>query len=109
MNTQIHSDQTFMARNTNQLLHLYSNDAPTSIKNFKTLSYEGDAGWTASIATNEQSGTVSTWKKREGLYFNYIMGDATTLANIDTSDFSVQGIGNVLSHDAARHYNFYQW
>ena len=77
------------------------NDAPTSIKNFKTLSYEGDAGWTASIATNEQSGTVSTWKKREGLYFNYIMGDATTLANIDTSDFSVQGIGNVLSHDVA--------
>jgi hypothetical protein len=71
------------------------NDAPTSIKNFKTLSYEGDAGWTASIATNEQSGTVSTWKKREGLYFNYIMGDATTLANIDTSDFSVQGIGQV--------------
>ena len=77
------------------------NDAPTSIKNFKTLSYEGDAGWTASITTNEQSGTVSTWKKREGIYFNYIMGDATTLANIDTSDFSVQGIGNVLSHDAA--------
>ena len=75
------------------------NDAPTSIKNFKTLSYEGDAGWTASIATNEQSGTVSTWKKREGLYFNYIMGDATTLANIDTSEFSVQGIGNVLSFD----------
>ena len=76
------------------------NDAPTSIKNFKTLSYEGDAGWTASIATNEQSGTVSTWKKREGLYFNYIMGDATTLANIDTSEFSVQGIGNVLSFNA---------
>ena len=71
------------------------NDAPTSIKNFKTLSYEGDAGWTASIATNEQSGTVSTWKKREGLYFNYIMGDATTLANIDTSEFSVQGIGDL--------------
>ena len=71
------------------------NDAPTSIKNFKTLSYEGDAGWTASITTNEQSGTVSTWKKREGLYFNYIMGDATTLANIDTSEFSVQGIGDL--------------
>jgi len=71
------------------------NDAPTSVKNFKTLSYEGDAGWTATITTNEQSGTVSTWKKREGLYFNYIMGDATTLASIDTSDFSVQGIGQV--------------
>ena len=146
------------------------NDAPTSIKNFKTLSYEGDAGWTASITTNEQSGEVNTWKKREGIYFNYIIGDGTffladldgdvtnsntiviavpntnisvgdtvtgagisgivtvssiaadkitigvtgspqTLANkteltftkvadIDTSDFSVMGIGNVLRHDS---------
>jgi hypothetical protein len=146
------------------------NDAPTSIKNFKTLSYEGDAGWTASITTNEQSGEVNTWKKREGIYFNYIIGDGTfflakvngdvtnnntiviavpntnisvgdtvtgagisgivtvssiaadkitigvtgspqTLANkteltftkvadIDTSEFSVMGIGNVLRHDA---------
>ena len=71
------------------------NDAPTSVKNFKTLSYEGDAGWTASIATNKQSGSVSNWKEREGIYFNYIKGEATTLGNIDTSEFSVQGIGDV--------------
>jgi hypothetical protein len=60
------------------------NDAPTSIKNFKTLSYEGTAGWTAAIATNEQSGEVNTWKKREGIYFNYIIGDGTFfLADLD--------------------------
>ena len=60
------------------------NDAPTSIKNFKTLSYEGTAGWTAAIATNEQSGEVNTWKKREGIYFNYITGDGTFfLADLD--------------------------
>ena len=60
------------------------NDAPTSVKNFKTLSYEGDEGWIASIATNEQSGEVNTWKKREGIYFNYITGDGTFfLANLD--------------------------
>lgn len=76
------------------------NDAPTSVKNFKTLSYEGDEGWIASIATNKQSGTVSTWKEREGIYFNYIMGDATTLANIDLKEFSTQGLGQVLSHAA---------
>lgn len=76
------------------------NDAPTSVKNFKTLSYEGDEGWIASIATNKQSGTVSTWKEREGIYFNYIMGDATTLANIDLKEFSSQGLGQVLSHAA---------
>jgi hypothetical protein len=28
------------------------------------------------------------------------MGDATTLANIDLKEFSVQGIGNVLAHSA---------
>ena len=60
------------------------NDAPTSVKNFKTLSYEGDEGWTASVTTNKQSGTVSTWKEREGIYFNYISGDGTFfLAELD--------------------------
>lgn len=74
------------------------NDAPTSVKNFKTLSYEGDEGWTATIVTNKQSGSVSTWKDREGIYFNYIMADATTLSTIDTKEFSVQGIGNVATY-----------
>ena len=60
------------------------NDAPTSVKNFKTLSYEGDEGWTATVTTNKQSGTVSTWKEREGIYFNYISGDGTFfLAELD--------------------------
>jgi len=75
------------------------NDAPTSVKNFKTLSYEGDEGWTATVVTNKQSGSVSTWKDREGIYFNYIMADATTLSSIDAKEFSVQGIGNVLTYD----------
>ncbi len=75
------------------------NDAPTSVKNFKTLSYEGDEGWTATVVTNKQSGSVSTWKDREGIYFNYIMADATTLSTIDTKEFSVQGIGNVLTYN----------
>jgi len=74
------------------------NDAPTSVKNFKTLSYEGDEGWTATVVTNKQSGSVSTWKDREGIYFNYIMADATTLSSIDTKEFSVQGIGNVATY-----------
>jgi len=75
------------------------NDAPTSVKNFKTLSYEGDEGWTATVVTNKQSGSVSTWKDREGIYFNYIMADATTLSSIDAKEFSVQGIGNVLTYN----------
>jgi hypothetical protein len=76
------------------------NDAPSSIKNFKTLSYEGDAGWVADVLTDQQDGEVEAWKKKENLYFNYIKGKATTLANIDTGEFSVQGLG-VLNDDPA--------
>lgn len=71
------------------------NDAPSSIKNFKTLSYEGDAGWVADVLTDQQDGEVEAWKKKENLYFNYIKGKATTLSNIDTGEFSVQGLGDL--------------
>lgn len=77
------------------------NGSPSTIKNFKALSYEGDAGWTATIDTDQQSGEVDSWKKKENLYFNYIKGLATTWNNstqvgtLDTSEFSVQGIGNI--------------
>jgi hypothetical protein len=81
------------------------NDAPTSIKNFKTLSYEGSEGWVADVITDQQDGEVKTWKKKEGIFFNYINGLATTWDNttqsgaLDTSEFSVQGLG-VLTEDA---------
>ena len=95
-----HSNQTrsnFYGTQFNSTVTPIFNDAPTSIKNFKTLSYEGDEGWTADVTTNMQDGEVTTWKKKESLYFNFIKGKATTLANIDTEEFSVQGLGNVLS------------
>ena len=70
------------------------NDAPSSIKNFKTLSYEGDEGWDATVDTDQQDGAVSTWQKREGLYYNFISGKATTVSNMDTSELAVQGLGD---------------
>ena len=73
------------------------NDGPSSIKHFKTLSYEGSAGWTAGMVTDQQDGEVDSWKKREGRYFNSIKG---VLGAIDTSELSVQGIGNPLSFSA---------
>ena len=93
-----HSNQTrsnFYGTQFNSTVTPIFNDAPTSIKNFKTLSYEGDEGWTADVTTNMQDGEVTSWKKKESLYFNFIKGKATTLANIDTEEFSVQGIGQV--------------
>ena len=86
------------------------NDAPTSIKNFKTLSYEGDEGWTAGVATNMQDGEVTSWKKKESLFFNYIKGIAsswdydTQSGSLDTEEFSVQGIGNILTITGAATY-----
>ena len=93
-----HSNQTrsnFYGTQFNSTVTPIFNDAPASIKNFKTLSYEGDEGWTADVTTNMQDGEVTSWKKKESLYFNFIKGKATTLANIDTEEFSVQGIGQV--------------
>ena len=75
------------------------NDAPSSIKNFKALSYEGDAGWVADIITDKQTGEVTSWVDREGIQFNYISGTASTWNNatqsgtLDLREFSSQGIG----------------
>ena len=87
------------------------NDAPASVKNFKTLSYEGDDGWTAEVTTNKQEGRVNTWVEREGIYFNYISGIKSTWTNgpatpsnplggtgtLDFREFSTQGVGNIVS------------
>jgi len=107
---------------------LIMNDMPGSVKNFKTLNYEGTqakvtqfqtsvvdsvaddldgtyndgeyynlnakTGWfVESITTDMQEGLISEFKEKEKKWFNYIRGAATTLSNLDTSEFSVQGLG----------------
>jgi len=47
-----------------------------------------------SITTDQQTGSIREFKNKEGKWFNYIKGDTTTLSNLDTKEFSVQGIGN---------------
>jgi len=80
------------------------NDAVSNIKRFKTISYEGQDGWIApEIETDQQSGRVLSWQEREGKFYNYIRGLDTTWDNdsqsgsLDTKEFSVQGIGNLVS------------
>ena len=93
-----HSNTTrsnFYGTQEDTTVTLLVNDAPSSVKNFKTLAYEGDTGWTATIDTDQQDGAVSTWKEREGFYYNFISGKATTLSNIDTSELAVQGLGDL--------------
>ena len=93
----IHSNtarSNFYGTQNNSTITPIINDVPSSIKNFKTLSYEGNAGWVADILTDQQDGEVEAWKTKENLHYNYIKGKATTLSNIDTGEFSVQGLGN---------------
>ena len=61
-------------------------------KNFKTLNYEGDAGWTATIQTDMQSGSIDAFIEKENKHFNYIKGENGV---IDTAAFNFQGIGTV--------------
>ena len=51
-------------------------------------------GWYVdSFTTNEQTAAVPEFLEKEGKWFNYIRGEATTLANLDQHEFSHQGIG----------------
>lgn len=98
----IHNDavtrSNFYGVQNDTTVTLIYNDQPSSIKNFKTLSYEGDEGWTATVDTDQQDGEVVTWKNKEGIYYNYIRGavdtwnNSTQTGSLDTSEFSVQGI-----------------
>ena len=68
------------------------NDSPLVIKNYNTLNYDGNENWSCdSIATDQQSGSVTEFIEKEGKWFNYIKGDNT--APLDTKAFNFQGIG----------------
>ena len=109
-------------------LTLIFNDSPSSIKNFKTLNYEGTSprkyktiergfsagtentvdpnaeGWYCeSIKTAEETGSVKTFIDKEGKWFNNILGTNTTETTLQSGSaakqFPVQGIGNMSSID----------
>ena len=91
------------------------NDAPSTVKNFKTLSYEGDSGWTATAETDLQNGSVPSFVAKENKYYNYIHGVALTWTNasqtgtLDISEFSTQGLGTpsqVTDHGSTFEFTF---
>lgn len=97
------SRNTFYGNFYESSVTFFFNDAADKVKNFKTLSYQGDANWGADISDSLNSGEVTGWKEREGLYFNFIKGTSATWVNssqtgtLDLKDFSVQGIGDIES------------
>lgn len=94
---------TFYGNFYDSSVTFFFNDAADKVKNFKTLSYQGDENWGADISDSLNEGEVTGWKEREGLYFNFIKGTSATWVNssqtgtLDLKDFSVQGIGDIES------------
>ena len=107
----------FYGAQYNSDVTLVLNDGADVVKTFKTLSYEGTqskilqntadtenyynlgsdiAGWEAqTITTDKQTGSINEFIEKEGKWFNFIKGDTTTLGNLDTSEFTVQGLGKI--------------
>jgi len=85
------------------------NDSPSSIKNFKTLSYEGTPHWAADVSTDKQNGSITNWRNNEGIYYNFIKGENLSLAvvngQLNSKDFSVQGIGEITAITPGIPYN----
>ena len=88
---------------------------PSLIKSFRTVNYEGTQAkidqntndneyynifpdkkgwWVSDIKTDMQEGKLSEFLNKENKWFNRISGVATAVDNLDTSEFTVQGIGN---------------
>lgn len=97
-----HTNQTrnnFYGQQYKSSIKLMFNSSPSSVKNFKALSYEGSKGWTTpSIETDLQSGKIASYVPKEGIYYNFIKGvdntwDSSSQAgSLDTSEISTQGI-----------------
>ena len=93
------------------------NEEPGTVKGFLTVNYEGtqaritenmsDAeyynneshdGWfVSSMITNLQETEELEFKGKEEKWFTSVQGVTTELENLDTKEFSVQGIGNALN------------
>ena len=99
------------------------NDMPGTVKSFKTINYEGSQAkidkfstvtqdgvnytdgeyynifsnkkgwWVDNFETDLQSGKVYWFVDKENKWFNNICGTDHALDNLDTSEFTVQGIG----------------
>lgn len=77
-------------------IELIFNDTPSDIKIFKTLNIEGDTAWEVTHSTNITNGIIhkNEFVEKESEWYAYIRKNEDSL---DTSSFSTQGIGNIVS------------
>jgi len=68
------------------------NDAPAETKMFKTLSYDSDHKWSASVITDLSAGSMASsyFEEKEGGYFTYVRRNTGT---VDLKAMSSQGVG----------------
>ena len=120
---------TFYGSFTPSKVNFLLNQIPGTIKSYKTLNYEGSQanviqdvagsidsnvyqgydniqqkdGWfVQSMFTDMQNASLETFVEKEGKWFNYLKGiPVTSIADIDTSEFSFQGIGRATNLAAA--------
>ena len=89
-------------------IQIIMNDEPSAVKNFKTIYYEGSQakssskeGWHVdTIETDLQSGKIIEFKDKEGKWFANTSGVDTTLSDLDSKEFSIQGLGQLNSYTA---------
>jgi len=71
-----------------------ANDLSVSVNDGEYYNLTAKKGWwVESFTTDLQTGTVLEFINKENKWFNKINGVTTTLSNLDTNEFSVQGIG----------------
>jgi hypothetical protein len=70
-----------------------SGNPDTDNKFYNRLAKRG--WWVSSIESDLQSGQVKTFKNKEGKWFYNILGTETTDLNLDTKEYSVQGLGYI--------------
>ena len=79
----------------NSYLTTIFNQEPSVIKSFKTLNYEGTAGWTVPLMlTDQQAGSVIDFTNKEGKWFNNINGISNI--NITNEIDSLGGSGKAI-------------
>ena len=105
---------TFYTHSVDSEITFLINEMPTSVKNYKTINYEGtqakveknlddvknyynltkiDGWYCETITTDQDKGKVPEFLDKEGKWFNYIKGINSPLDEIDLSTFNFQGLG----------------
>jgi len=93
----------FYGTNYNSEIKLEINDDPSSVKRFRTLSYEGTKDWEATVKTDQESSSDISFINKENKYFANIKGEVKTFSqtssNLDLKKFNFQGIGRPATLD----------